>query len=392
MEIKNIELKKYLESLEDGSITMESIDSFGANIDEDGLIEYFKLLEAGDASLFSLKVYSMVYNQDLIAKVNSSMPFNFVDMTFAAMWNEEAEDASVDELKEAALGFVLIGTDLTKRIRNGYKQLDYNLTKFEEQMESLLKSYKHDLDEGVFIKSLSQSDDPSLTDDLLNLDIEDVESLKGVRDRVVFAHAAFRYKDSDSVRERQSILSEIEETTLTEEDLFFLDSKYFSILNDLKMSRAVLKADTDYIEKDSEGPSLGGLLNEVSVGDTEALLTAEEDEEFMDLEVLKDSNSSEGSIIKSLKTMVSSPSNTNKKDFGSLTVKSTRSKKQSSFKWTMFMVFVLMVIGSFLVAVTQKDKTNEDLSIGERVVENQVEETIKEKNFKINRSGTNKSE
>lgn len=389
MEIKNELLKEYLQSLDEERASMESIDLFGSEIDNEGMVEYFKLLETGEASLFSLKVYSMVYNPEIIAVVDSKMPFNFVDMTFGAMWKEEAEDATVDELKEAVLGFVLIGTDLTKRIRNGYRQLGYDLEKFEEQIEELVKSYKEDIDNGIFIKEMSQTEE-DISDELLEEDLEDLESLKSIRDRVLFATTAYQYKDSDSVKERQAMIESVDSFDFMEEDLFFLDQKYHAILNDIKMSKAVMKADTDYINKDEQTPSLGGLLNEVKVNDASSLMI-DEDDDIMEMEITKDIESGEASIIKNLKNMVSSPKKSDKGDFGGLTMKSTRNKKQSSFKITFIMIALLMILGITLTAITQKDKTNNDVSLSEQVVENQVDSTIKE-NFKINRSGTNKDE
>lgn len=394
MEVENRLVRKFLNSLEDGTVTMESIDEFGSNIDSEGLKELFLLVEAGEAPLFALKVYSMVYDEDIVAEVNKGMAFNMVDMTLAGMWNEEAEDADAEELKGAALGFGLIGTDLVKRIKNGYRQLGYDLKPFELQLKSLVESYQEDIDNGVFLKSISQQDDEELTDDLMYDGNPDFNSVKEIRDRIIFSNIAFVYNESDSVKERQSMMEDCNEFTFVEEDLYFLETKYLSILNDIRIKRKLEEVDISYINDEGEKPSFD-LLKESAIceNDKETLMNTnfneENDDDLLGLEVMNETT--ENSLFKAFKKVMK-PKEKSNNDLPSITMPSSRAKKPSATKFFAIIISIVLGVALFLTVVTQQDKTNDDSTISEKVVENEVDNKINKNNFKINRSGTNEAE
>lgn len=387
-EVKNKILKDYLKSIDDGTVTLESISDFGTSIDSEGLNEFFDLLEKDEELLFALKLYTITYDSEMIAELNSKRTFNFVDMTFGKMWKNEIQDSEIEDLKEAALGFVIFSSDLIKRVRNGYHQEDFDVEALDNQIKSLVLSYKEDINNGTLIKTLSQSEDDLIDEELFAIDDEELESLKKVRDVILFADVAYKYKESDSVRQRQEFIKEVENFDLVEEDLYFLPAPYLAILNDIKISKSVESADTAYVTKKSE-PQLGSLLSDSSLN--KEIVNDEMEEDFDDFDVVKD-QMNEGSLIKGLKSMVSSnkSGSSNQPDLKNLTMKSTRKKKQNHLKFTVGMFFLLGVIATLLSAFSQKDMVESDSSIGEKVVEQQVESEIAKDNFDIKRSGTNK--
>lgn len=389
-EIKNKILRDYLKSIDDGTVTLDSIDEFGENIDSNGLNEFFTLLENDEDLLFALKIYTMVYDSEMIAELNSKRSFNFVDMTFGKMWKNEIQDCDIEELKEAALGFKIFSSDLIKRVRNGYHQEDFDVEELDNQIKELVLSYKDDIDNGILIKTLSQSEDDLIDEELFAIDDEELEPLKKVRDLILFADIAYKYKESDSVSERQAFVKEVEAFNLVEDDLYFLPSSYLAILNDIKISKAVENADTAYITKKSE-PKLGSLLSESSFN--KEILNDEDLDDIDDLDIIKD-QVNEGSLIKGLKSLVSSGNSSSgsvgQPDLKSLTMKSTRKKKQNHLKFTVAMLFLLAVMATLLSAFSQKEMVESDSSIGEKVVEQQVESKIEKEQFEIKRTGTNK--
>jgi hypothetical protein len=389
-EIKNKILRDYLKSIDDGTVTLDSIDEFGENIDSNGLNEFFTLLENDEDLLFALKIYTMVYDSEMIAELNSKRSFNFVDMTFGKMWKNEIQDCDIEELKEAALGFKIFSSDLIKRVRNGYHQEDFDVEELDNQIKELVLSYKDDIDNGILIKTLSQSEDDLIDEELFAIDDEELEPLKKVRDLILFADIAYKYKESDSVSERQAFVKEVEAFNLVEDDLYFLPSSYLAILNDIKISKAVENADTAYITKKSE-PKLGSLLSESSFN--KEIVNDEDLDDIDDLDIIKD-QVNEGSLIKGLKSLVSSGNSSSgsvgQPDLKSLTMKSTRKKKQNHLKFTAAMLFLLAVMATLLSAFSQKEMVESDSSIGEKVVEQQVESKIEKEQFEIKRTGTNK--
>ena len=384
MEIKNEMLKKYIEDIEKGEITLQKIDVFGKEADFDVLSELFDLIEKGSVDLHALKLYSIVYEPSLIGEVSTKKALNYVDMILAAMWRQEIEKENEKEIMYATLGFVIFGTDFIKRVKNGYKQLSYDLERLETQIKSLVYLYVSEIENNTFIKSLSQDDTIPNDSELLSLDMEELDSVKKIKSRIEFSKLAYEYEASENKDKKSKILEEAKLYNENEGDYHFLPSMCLNIFSDLKISNGISSADIDYIE-DNEKSSYG-LFNNLS--NTEDLPVGEED--YEDLEILSDSN--EGSLIKGFKNLVSSKNSSKKEgskskkvELHSVTMKSTAAKKTNSFKHTILMIFVLAIIGLGFTAVTQKEKINGEESVAEKVVDSQVES----KKLEINRSGTN---
>tara|TARA_Y100001960_G_scaffold334141_1_gene445718 strand:- start:6339 stop:7499 length:1161 start_codon:yes stop_codon:yes gene_type:complete len=386
MEIKNEMLKKYLEDIENGEMTLQKIDTFGKEADFETLSELFDLIEQGSVDLHALKLYSIVYEPSLIAEVSTKKALNYVDMILAAMWRQEIEKENEKEIMYATLGFVIFGTDFVKRVKNGYKQLSYDLERLEEQIKNLVYLYVSEIENNSFIKSLSQDANIPSDSELLSLDMEELDSVKKIKSRIEFSKLAYEYENSESKEEKSRILEEAKLYNENEGDYHFLPAMCLNIFSDLKISNGISNADIDYIE-DNENSSYG-LLNNLS--NTEDLSV---EDDYEDLEILSDSN--EGSLIKGFKNLVSSKTSPKKEgvkskkvELHSVTMKSTAAKKTNSFKHTILMIFILAIIGLGFTAVTQKEKINGEESVAEKVVDSQVES----KKLEINRSGTNEGE
>lgn len=384
MDIQNKILKKYLEEIESETITLEKIDKFGQDIDLEGLSEMFDLIENGHLGLHALKLYTIVYDQAVISELASEKTLNFVDMIFAAMWQEEIEGTTSDDIAGATLGFVLFGTDLTKRIRNGYKQLNFDSSEFESQMKSLVYFYDEKIKNGEFVKTLSQSQEELIDSEILSLDSQELDSLKKIKRRIEFAALAYNYEEVSGTSEGADILSQAKSMNEREIDYVFLPQKTLNIFNEIRTSNAVVNADTDYVSKAAE-PSFG-LMNELSHNDS---LIANDDE-LDELEIIQDSAASESQVMKNIKNVFTSKDKGRNKgvNIQNLSIGSTREKKSNSLKYTIIMISVIAIVGVLFTANTKKDKINEDSTIAERVVENQVK-TEKTEKFEINRSGTN---
>lgn len=386
MEIQNEMLKEYLEDIENGEITLQKIDTFGKEADFETLSELFDLIEQGSVDLHALKLYSIVYEPSLIAEVSTKKALNYVDMILAAMWRQEIEKENEKEIMYATLGFVIFGTDFTKRVKNGYKQLSYDLERLEEQIKNLVYLYVSEIENNTFIKSLSQDENIPSDSELLSLDMEELDSVKKIKSRIEFSKLAYEYEASESKEEKSKILEEAKLYNENEGDYHFLPAMCLNIFSDLKISNGISNADIDYIEDNEK--SNYGLLNNLS--NTEDLSI---EEDYEDLEILSDSN--EGSLIKGFKNLVSSKTSLKKEgvkskkvELHSVTMKSTAAKKTNSFKHTILMIFILAIIGLGFTAVTQKEKINGEESVAEKVVDSQVES----KKLEINRSGTNEGE
>lgn len=377
MDIKNELLKKYLEDIKNEEITLKKIDDFGRAVDFEVLSEFFDLIEKGEVELHALKLYSIVYDSSLIAEVSTKKPLNYIDMIFAAMWSQEIEEESADDIVRATLGFVMFGTDFLKRVKNGYKQLSYDSTKLETQIKDVVSVYKRELENDSFIRSLSQEDSPN-DSELLHLEMEELDSIKKIKNRIEFSDIAYKYEESDSKEIKIALLEQARQYNEKEGEYSFLPNNCLNIFSDLKIKKNLLKADTDYAEE----PKHGSLLNNLSSNDLS------EDIDYEDLEVIAESETGENAIIKGLKNLLSTKKDKKKdrgQDFKNLTMKSTASKKTNSFKHTILMIFVLAILGLGFTAITQKDKINDDESIAEKIVGNQVES----KKFEINRAGSN---
>lgn len=386
MKIKNEMLKKYLEDIENGEITLQKIDTFGKEADFEALSELFDLIEQGSVDLHALKLYSIVYEPSLIGEVSTKKALNYVDMILAAMWHQEIEKENEHEIMYATLGFVIFGTDFIKRVKNGYKQLSYDLERLEEQIKNLVYLYVSEIENNTFIRSLSQDQNIPNDSELLSLNMEELDSIKKIKSRIEFSRLAYEYEESENRDEKSKILEEAKLYNENEGDYHFLPATCLNIFSDLKISNGISSADIDYIE-DNEKSSYG-LLNNLS--NTEDLSV---EEDYEDLEILSDSN--EGSLIKGFKNLVSSKTSPKKEgvkskkvELHSVAMKSTAAKKTNSFKHTILMIFVLAMIGLGFTAVTQKEKINGEESVAEKVVDSQVES----KKLEINRSGTNKGE
>lgn len=378
MDIKNELLKKYLEDIKNEEITLKKIDDFGRAVDFEVLSEFFDLIEKGEVELHALKLYSIVYDSSLIAEVSTKKPFNYIDMIFAAMWSQEIEKESAEDIVRATLGFVMFGTDFLKRVKNGYKQLSYDSTTLEAQIKDVISVYKKELENDSFIRSLSQEDSPN-DSELLHLEMEELDSIKKIKNRIEFSDIAYKYEESDSKEVKVALLEQARQYNEKEGEYSFLPNNCLNIFSDLKIKKNLLKADTDYAEE----PKHGSLLNNLSSSDD-----LSEDIDYEDLEVIAESETGENAIIKGLKSLLSSKKEQKKdrgQDFKNLTMKSTMSKKTNSFKHTILMIFILAILGLGFTAITQKDKINDDESIAEKVVGNQVES----KKFEINRVGSN---
>ena len=168
-------LKKYLEDIENGEITLQKIDTFGKEADFEALSELFDLIEQGSVDLHALKLYSIVYEPSLIGEVSTKKALNYVDMILAAMWHQEIEKENEHEIMYATLGFVIFGTDFIKRVKNGYKQLSYDLERLEEQIKNLVYLYVSEIENNTFIRSLSQDENIPNDSELLSLNMEELD-------------------------------------------------------------------------------------------------------------------------------------------------------------------------------------------------------------------------
>ncbi len=383
MDIKNKILNKYLSEIEEETITLDKIDKFGQEIDLDGLSEMFDLIENGSLGLHALKLYTIVYDQSTIAELSSLKTLNFVDMIFAAMWQQEIEGASSEEIAGATLGFVLFGTDLTKRIRNGYKQLNFDSSEFEKQFKDIVSYYSEKIKEGSLVKTLSQSPDDLIDSEVLSLDSPDLDSIKKLKKRIEFSALAYEYDEVSGTTEGAETLRLAKAMNERELDYVFLPQQVLNIFNEIRTSNAISTADTDYVKANE--PAFG-LMNKLSTSDSLMSVDSELDE----LDVIQDNSDEENSVVKNLKNVFSSrdKKRNNGVNIQNLSMGSTREKKSNSLKYTIIMIFVIAVVGVLFAANTKKDEINEDTTIAEKVVENQVK-TVKTEKFEIKRSGTN---
>lgn len=383
MNIKNKILEEYLREVDEESITLEKIDRFGQEIDLDGLSEMFDLIENGHLGLHALKLYTIVYDQATISELSSLKTLNFVDMIFAAMWQGEIEGTESDDIAGATLGFVLFGTDLTKRIRNGYKQLNYDSTEFERQIKNLVSFYNKRIKDGTFVKSLSQSQENLIDEEILSHDSPDLDSIKKIKKRIEFSSLAYDYEEVSGTSQGAEILNSARSMNERELDYIFLPQNVLNIFNEIRTSKAVLTADTDYVKNNEPNFSL---MNELS--DNNQLIST--DSELDELEIIQEGSNEENNVMKNLKNIFSSKDKkrNNGVNMQNLSIGSTREKKSNSLKYTIIMITVIAVVGVMFAANTKKGEINEDISIAEKVVENQVN-TEKSEKFEINRIGTN---
>lgn len=385
MEIKNNILKNYLDEIENETITLQKIDKFGQEIELEGLSEMFDLIENGHLGLHALKLYTIVYDTKTIAELASEKTLNFVDMIFAAMWDEEIKGTNSQDISDATLGFVLFGSDVTKRLRNGYRQLNYDSKEFESQIKDLVSFYNDKIKNGTFVKTLSQSQEELVDSEILSLDSSDLESIKIIKRRIEFASLAYEYEDTVDVAKGHEILIKASEMNERELDYVFLPLHTLNIFNEIRTTNALKEADIEYAKKIE--PSFSSTNDLIDIDDR--MMTT--DDEIYDLDVIQDKTFDDNEFVKKIKTFFASKDKKRNKgvNMQNLSVGSTREKKSSSLKYTIIMIFVIAIVGVFFAANTKKDSINEDTTIAERVVEAQVE-TEKSEKFEIKRTGTNK--
>lgn len=374
MEVKNRNLKIFLEKYYNDSLTLSDIDELSKNSCYEIVDEMFKLLESKEIDLDVIKVYSTIYDPKVIAELDQNKPLNLVNMVFASMWNQTAEDYRAIDLAKASLGFVIFGTDFVKRLRVGYRNIEESTDKLEEQIKELVFYFNEKIKEDRFIKAMSNVNEDYSDIEMFKLNSPDLNSLKQIKDRILVANMAYLYEEATD-EERKSYLDNLREFEVTEADFEFLPVSNRKIFNDLGRKESLISADIDYLKKNAEDDTSKYLKEKNS----SSLVLELTDEQYIETQ---EQESSEGRFITSLKKLVSSSKSKNNKK--KLMIKPSK-KKNNNFNLIVFSLVILIFVGLLFTATSKKKEINESQSIGETVVQEQIDQI--ESKLTINRSG-----
>lgn len=358
MNINNKELKSFIQNIEEGTLSISNIDNFGNEITVEGLIEFFDLIEQEETDLFSLKVYTTVYDKEKIKEVAKIKQDSYINAMFAAMWANEASKNNSQELSEALLGFVIFGSDLIHRVRNGYEILGYQKEDLNQQIYSFVDFLSESIKNKTFFKDISQANTQASDDVLFKSNTDDFNSIKILKSRIELASLILK-DDINLLKLKNSKYKEIQES-----ELLFLDSD--------KLAKLETKEETN--ESTLKNEDFNPFKNE----------------DLSSFEVLEDENE-DFNLLNKLKSLIG-----NKKEkketlkLNNLRVKN-KSEKGSSFKVSVVLFLCIALTGIGIVAATQQSKVVDDGNIAEKIVDEKISnnQETSNKKFKINRKGTN---
>jgi len=353
MNIKNEKLKLFIENINNDTLTIENIDKFGNEINVEGLNEFFQLIEEEYIDLFPLKVYTTVYDKEKIKELENTRKESYINAIFAAMWEKEAIGNNSKELSEAMLGFVIFGSDIIKRVRNGYELLNYNKEELNNQVYSFVEFLSDSIKNKSFFKDISQVNTQASDDVLFKSNAEEFDSIKKIKERIEVASLILN-NDPDITQ-----IFENKYKNVSMDDLSFLDDKEILVLK-----------------------------NKPNETNDDSLISSDDFDPFVtEYEVLNDFEQNSG-FFDWIKSLVKSK---NKKT-SSIKLNTLRNKNKNergfSFKVSVVLFLCIATAGLGIIAATQQSKVGENETIGEKI----SEENIKNKNFSIKRSGTNEVE
>lgn len=364
MNIKNNNLKEFVESLNNGTLSIEKIDSFGNDITVECLNEFFELIESQELDLFALKVYTTVYDKQKIKELeNNYKKASYINATFAAMWEEEAITSTAEDLSKAMLGFVFFGSDFISRVRKGYQILSYDVSKLNSQVYSLIGLFKQNIDNNNFFRELSQIKTQANDDVIFKSSGEELDSIRKIKDRIEASYLIINNQNLtlEELKSEHPKVNKEDLSFLEDKDLKIFDESEYTLKSEIKMEKESEKSDN--IKDENFNPFQNEDLDEFEV--------LQEDEKGVDI----------FSPIKSL-----FKSNKKQEQYIGLNNLRQKNKKGSSIKVTVLLFSAIALTGFLIVAGTKQTKVDSDEPIAEKIIEDKIEE----KQIKVNRSGTNK--
>ena len=334
--IKNKELNIFVDHINNQTLTLTEIDKFGESITAEGLNEFFDLINAEVLDCFALKVYSTVYNKEKIKELENYKAPSYINAMFAGMWHSEAKDATSEDLMNSMLGFVMFGTDFVDRIRDGYKNLHFNIEELNNQVYDFLQLLSDSAKKDTFFNDITQSQ-TKMPDSVVMSADSDLTSLIEIRSRIQVATLVLQ-----KVENLEEILK-AEYPFIEKDHILFLDEKDIAFWN----------TDKTLIFK-KEAPSLMA------------------DNQF-ELEDVFSPNPpiDENSFTEKIKSRVRGKD----EHHHSVNLKTLRcnSSKKQQFKLSIILFIMILVVGTGIVAATQALKIKENNrtikeAVGDRVI------------------------
>lgn len=367
MNINNKSLSVFIENLNNETLTTENIDKFGSDIDVDGLLEFFNLIEKEEIDIFALKVYTTVYDKNKIKELECLKSKKYIDAMFAVMWEQEAIESDTLNLSGALLGFVIFGSDLISRIRNGYEILNYEKEKLNEQIKNFILDMNIYIEDNNFFKILTQNNIDIEDDEILNSTLSDFDTMKTIRKRVRFA--------ASIILNRESVLdlykNEFQDISI--EDMSFMDEHHLMFLLDAEKENDFDKKENPFILSNKDS-----LIEEALTADFNTNINSEENQNIFEMSSLKKMFS----FFEKFKYNSEKPKRININN-----LRSNKNKKGSSLKVAIGLFLLILIFGFSIVALIK----TKDISGDTNTTLTVAKENIKNSNFDIKRSGSNVS-
>ncbi len=358
-------LASFVDDIENEKLTIAKIDDFGTKVDEMGLKILFEKIEREELDLFALKIYATVYDKEKVLRLEKLKSKLYVDAMFAGMWNREAEDSTSEELSEAMLGFVIFGNDLISRIRNGYAHFNIDFSVVDRQVKDFISFFIDKINGGVFFQEITQTKTTLLDETIFKTENKDHESIRIIKQRIELANRIIfeNLKSLETINKLYPTIKKENMSFLSNEDLFFWE-------NDLVFHSSQIS-----LKEDNENDSL--LINN----------SDETVNEVGSFDVESENKFSISKIFSFLKTKKT-------KKMGLNTIRKENRQKGSHFKISVLLFLLIAVVGFSILAFTQKEKINEDVTIAEKIVNENIDTGLdsKSEKFNIKRTGTNKEE